>query len=119
MEYKIELFDDVVVLYLSGKLLGEHQTEDLSKEFNKLLDGSIKNAIIDMSELKFINSTGLNFLLSVLNKCRKMNGEVVLNRLNEQLLKLLIISKLNSFFIITNELEEAHAHFSTKNALPE
>lgn len=112
MEYDIQKSEEIIILSLKGRLLGEHQTISLAEEIDEILALGITNVIVDLSELEFINSTGLNFLLTLLSKVRRADGEVVLCNMNALLQTLMVTTKLNSFFHISEDMEQARAHFN-------
>lgn len=114
MEYVITKQEDVLILELQGRLLGEHQTLSLMDELEESIELGYSNFIVDLSNLEFINSTGLNFLLTLLTKGRKHDGEVVLCSLNEILEKLIVTTKLNSFFTITEDRTAALDHLASE-----
>jgi len=63
--------------------------------------------IIDISQLRYINSSGIGVLITILTKFRNKGGEVYLLNPSESVRKLLIITKLNSIFNIVATEEEA------------
>lgn len=111
MEFKIEKKKHhTLVIHLDGRLVGEFQTIALNDELKDLLDEKYYRIVFDMSELEYINSTGLNFFLKILTTVRKSDGEVVMCSLNKLLLELMVTTKLNSFFTICDNVEEALEH---------
>ena len=111
MEYKIQKKKNhTLVIQLDGRLVGEFQTIALNDELKDLIEDKYYRIIFDMSELEYINSTGLNFFLKVLNNVRKFDGEVVMCSLNKLLLELMVTTKLNSFFTICENVEDAMEH---------
>lgn len=116
MEYSIRKHEDILILAMKGRLLGEHQTMALMEELTEQIELGYVNFIVDLGELEFINSTGLNFLLTLLTKGRKQDGEVVLCNLNDLLEKLIITTKLNAFFTIVEGMDEALAHFERERS---
>lgn len=50
--------------------------------------------------MRFINSTGIGVLVSILTKFRNQRGELVLINSSEYTRKLLVITKLDTIFII-------------------
>ncbi len=111
MEFNIQKKKNhTLVIKMDGRLVGEFQTINLNDELKELIEDKYYRIIFDMSELEYINSTGLNFFLKVLTKVRKFDGEVVLCSLNKLLLELMVTTKLNSFFTIVDNVDEALEH---------
>jgi len=71
---------------------------------NDKINSNILHAAIDLSNVRYMNSSGIGVLITLLTKFRNKSGEVVLINPSEQIKKLLIITKLNSIFnIVDNE----------------
>jgi len=118
MNYKTERKKDhVLIIHLSGRLVGEFQTIPLDEEIEDLVEKKYHRIIFDLSELEFINSSGLTFFLKILTRVRKLNGEVILCALNELLKNLMVTTKLNSFFTICENVESAVDHLEKEKSL--
>ncbi len=114
MEYTIQKVEDVLLLSLKGRLLCEHQTLSLLDEIDEEIATGYVHVAVVMEELDYINSTGLSFLLTLLTRVRKHDGEVVLCCLNDNLQQLMITTKLQAFFRIEKDRASALAHFETE-----
>jgi anti-sigma B factor antagonist len=95
------------VFSLEGSLMEKHQADDLLDEIDDLLLKGINRFILDMSELNYLNSSGLNVLLNILTRARKAGGEVVISGVNERLKKLIVITKLDAVFQFSESLQQA------------
>jgi anti-anti-sigma factor len=117
MEYKIEKKkNNILVVKLEGRMSGEYQTIDLTEVLDEHIEDGFIHIVFDLTELAFINSSGLNFLLKNLTKVRRLDGEVVLCNMNELLKTLMVTTKLNSFFTISDNLGDALAHLEREKA---
>lgn len=115
MDYQIEKKEvPVALIKLQGRLIGDYQVVDLTDEINELLEDGYVYLIFELSQLEFINSTGLNFFLKTLTKVRRLDGEVVLTNLNAVLNTLMITTKLNSFFVIEQSGTDPVGYFKEK-----
>lgn len=101
--YSITEHNAVQVLSISS-LLDEWQNRQVLKELQQLIDTGANNFVVDLSLLKIINSSGLNFLLSLLSK---VNGNLTLANASKRIQHLLDITKLSTVFTITPSVEEA------------
>ncbi|MFQ3213523.1 MAG: anti-sigma B factor antagonist [Marivirga sp.] len=109
MDFKEEVVEGIINFKLSGDLIGENNGPGIIELLNNQInEGNIK-AIIDISEVRYMNSSGLGVLITVLTKLRNKGGEVVLLNPSEQVKKLLLITKLNNIFNIFDSKEEAEA----------
>jgi anti-sigma B factor antagonist len=107
MNFKHEIKDNIFQLHLSGDLLGENHGAEIISVVNDVINDGIRACIVDISQVRYINSSGIGVLITVLTKFRNKEGEVVLLKPSENVKKLLIITKLNSIFNIKESEEEA------------
>ena len=106
MNYTSEIKNQVLFLHLEGDLIGETNGLELMELVNDKINSNILNAAIDLSSVRYMNSSGIGVLITLLTKFRNKSGEVVLINPSEQIKKLLIITKLNSIFtIVDNEAQ--------------
>ncbi|MEZ5172757.1 MAG: STAS domain-containing protein [Bacteroidia bacterium] len=101
------------VLCLEGSLMEKHQAEDLMEEVQELLIEGSNNLILDLSNLNYLNSSGLNVLLNILTRARNAGGEVIISGVNERLKNLLVITKLNAVFQFSENPGEAVKRLKT------
>ena len=105
--FEINKEEELILINLSGNLISKHQIDDLLDELDFQYNDGAKKVVIDLSEMKYMNSTGLGILINIFTKVRNVGGEVVLVNIPEKINKLLLITKLNSIFNIENTLEDA------------
>lgn len=107
LEYKIDAEKDYQILSLTGELIDKNQAIDLIKSVEGLLDAGKTKWVIDLTDLKYMNSSGLNVLIQLLSKTRTRGGESVICHVSKKVNDLLIITKLNTLFKITDSKEDA------------
>jgi anti-sigma B factor antagonist len=107
MKYTIELADDVCMVWIEGDLLGGYDVQPLYREVDEIIGQGVLLGAVDLSEVRYLNSSGLGTLTTLLAKFRNKGGELVIIRPSEKLKKLLIITKLTAIFSIADDLEEA------------
>lgn len=107
MNHSVEIIDNVVILKLTGDLIGENNGPAIMEVLNEHVNKGIVNSAIDISEVRYMNSSGIGVLITILTKLRNKGGEVVLVNPSEQVKKLLVITKLNNIFSIFDTKEEA------------
>jgi anti-sigma B factor antagonist len=106
MNFSHEIKDNKLIIRLSGDLIGEDNGVAVIETVGAALQQKIMNCIIDISGLRYINSTGIGVLITVLTKFRNKGGEVYLMKPSESVQKLLVITKLNAIFQIIQSEEE-------------
>ena len=112
MDFNINQDGNATVITLKGSLLADIQTREILDKVGSLVQEGKVHFVVDMSQLKFINSSGLGMLLTCLLKARKNRGDLVLANVPEQVSNLLSITKLTSVFTIAESVSEAKAQVS-------
>jgi anti-sigma B factor antagonist len=67
---------------------------------NNFIKEGKKNFILDFSDCIFIDSTGLGVLVAVYKKCTELDGYLKLKTLNDQVLKIFKLTRLDKIFEI-------------------
>lgn len=107
LDYIITEENNIQVLVLSGELIDKNQATDLIKNIDELLVDGKNKLIIDLSDLKYMNSSGLNVLIQLLTKTRTNGGESVIFNVSKKVNDLLVITKLNTLFKVADSKEAA------------
>ena len=90
----------ILFVRLTGDLIGSSDTDQLLQSVNDHLGEAIPNCAVDLSEIRYINSTGIGVLVSLLTKFRSRGGEMVLINPADHPKKMLAITKLNTIFTV-------------------
>ncbi|MFH1320734.1 MAG: STAS domain-containing protein [Bacteroidota bacterium] len=117
MKFKYQIIEKsgLIIILFRGNLLENNQTMNLSDDIEHLLVQKKNNFILDLSELKHINSSGLGEMVKILTKSRKSGGETILANVSEKIKTLFITTKLNTIFTITDSVEEAAEKLTAGN----
>jgi anti-sigma B factor antagonist len=107
MNFAQEIKSKTLILRISGDLIGEDNGAQLVSAVNEAMSHQVLMCIVDISGLRYINSSGIGVLITILTKFRNKGGEVYLMNPSESVKKLLIITKLNSIFQIIKSEDEA------------
>jgi len=111
MKIKVNEQYNAVVIELKGNVMGGDDTKEFNELLHKLIDDGKKNVVVDLAEVKFMNSSGLGMLISGLTTMKKENGHLKLARVTEKIESLLIITKLITIFEFFESVEDAVASF--------
>ncbi len=107
-----ELADqDVVVLHLSGKIIGGTDAAEVNAEVHRLLEQGRRRFIIDLSQVEWMNSSGLGILINAHGVVQAAGGKVKVSGASEKIKQLLTITKLINRFALYPTVEEASAAF--------
>ena len=108
---------NISTLTFSGRLISSEDNTKILNEVSDAINNGTKYFILDLKELEYMNSSGLNVFVSILTKTRNNGGDVIICNVPEKINQLLIITKLNSVFTVTANQNEALEKLSeTTNA---
>ena len=105
--FSIKKENELVLVSLEGNLMSKQQIQSLLDEIDFYFNEGLKKIIIDLSEMQYMNSTGLSILINIFTQARNKGGEVVITNIPEKINQLLVITKLNSIFNIEETVEDA------------
>lgn len=103
---------EAVVIELKGNVMGGDDTKDFNELLHKLIDEGKKHVIVDLTDVKFMNSSGIGMLIGGLTTMKKADGSMKLSGLTEKIESLLVITKLITIFESYNNIDEAVASFT-------
>jgi anti-sigma B factor antagonist len=107
MKLKIKDVKGVVLIELKGNVMGGPDASSLNEELHKLIDAGKNKVVVDLGEVKFMNSSGLGMLIGALTTVRNAGGNLKLARASDKIQSLLVVTKLVSVFDHHDTVEEA------------
>ena len=107
MKFEVEKEEKYTIFRLNENNLNSIIAPMLKSEFVMLNSEGVKNLIFDMSEIYFVDSSGLSAILTA-NRLWKDNGLFVMTGITHpNVIKLIDISRLNSVLTIIPTVEES------------
>ncbi len=107
MKYTVDKQDKFTVFKLEEENLNAIIAPDLKSEFVILKNEGIPHLIFDLSEVKFVDSSGLSAILTA-NRLWKDEGSFILaGNLSKSVKNLIEISRLDTILTIIPTVEEA------------
>jgi len=103
---------DVVVLDLKGEI-DLYNTPELKQAIDEHISKGKRKIIINMSDVSYIDSSGIGALVSAASNLKKYGGELKLVGLYGSVRKVFELTKLTSFFSIYRDVAEALDSFTT------
>ena len=98
MKFKTKEVKDVTVIELNGNVMGGPDATELNEELHKLVESGKNRVVVDLGDVKFMNSSGLGMLIRALSTMRNAGGDMKLARASEKIESLLIVTKLITVF---------------------
>lgn len=107
MKFELENKDKVTVVKSKVEKLDSLQAPEFKSEFVLINRNGDKNIILDLSDTRYCDSSGLSAILVGNRLCRDSDGTFVLCGLQSAVSKLISISQLDSILKITPSVDEA------------
>jgi anti-sigma B factor antagonist len=107
MKYAVDKQEKFTIFSIQEENLNSLLAPHLKAEFKILNEEEIPNLIVDFSQVKFVDSSGLSALLTGYRLWNSREGSFLLTNVNHTNVKRLIeISKLDNILVIIPTLEE-------------
>jgi len=100
MKIQVSSEDKYTLLRPEAEKLDSSVSPLLKAEVVMLNGKGIKNLLIDLSDVKYIDSSGLSAILVANRLCKSLEGVMVLSCLNDNVKKLIAISQLEGILTI-------------------
>ncbi len=104
--------NEIIVLSVSGELMGGPEALELNEKMNQLLDDGRKKVVLDLHGLERMNSSGLGIMINALGNFKQNGGDLKLAALNPRIEHLLKVTRLTSIFEVYDTVSAAIASFS-------
>lgn len=107
MNYDINERYNCVVIALNGKVMGGPDAKTFRSDLHELIEEDKKNVIVDLSNVKFMNSSGLGILIGGLTTMKNAGGDMKICGATDKIKSLLMVSQLIKIFDHYDTLDEA------------
>ena len=87
--------------------MGGPDAVNLNEELHALIDVNKTNVIVDLSKVKFMNSSGLGMLIGGLTTMKKAGGDLRIANATDKIESLLVVTKLITVFKHFRSVDEA------------
>lgn len=112
MNFNVSERYNCVVIEFKGNVMGGPDAVSLNEKLHELIEKDQTNVVVDLSKVKFMNSSGLGMLIGGLTTMRKAGGDLRIANATDKIESLLVITKLITVFKHFQSLEEAIESYS-------
>jgi anti-anti-sigma factor len=102
---------DVMVLALSGKIMGGPDHQKFHTEVKSLIHEGHQDLLLDFAKVSFINSTGLGILLGEYTSLKRVGGRMKICRVNDRVRSIFYVTELHNVFEVLPDQEKGLAAF--------
>ena len=107
MNIKQKMKDDVLVVTLSGKVIGGPELMEVKNVFQKAVDQDMNKVILDLGKVKWMDSSGLGVIVSGHTTLSRAGGALRILNATKKIRELFIITKLITIFDTFTDEQEA------------
>lgn len=107
MNLKQEKINGCTVLYIKEDRIDAHNSGELKETILHLIEQGETNIIIQLEQVRFIDSSGLGALLSGYKNAAAKSGKLAIANMQQQVLSMFELTRLNRVFEIYADLNEA------------
>lgn len=111
MNLQTEIKNDIVIIYVNEERLDAHNSGELKVEVQKFFEQGQKNMLIDLKDVRFIDSSGLGALVSGFKNAISHQGNLKLSTLQSQVRSMFELTRLHRVFEIFPSTAEALENF--------
>lgn len=108
MSEQFEMYTEstCAVFKLKGRFVEDESHKDFFNEIKEACENGNKKFIIDLTELTYINSSGINLLVKLVKYLNAEEGKIVFTGVPDNINELLTIIGLNAVFAIEPSIKE-------------
>ena len=99
--------EGITILAMKGRITVGKEATALREKIAEITAGGVRNVVLNLAGVDFIDSTGLGALVVCATSARKAGGSVKLVNLNRRNIELLVMTKLATVFEIFNDEQDA------------
>ena len=111
MQLNITEQSDIVIIAVAEERMDAHNSGELKERMLQLFDDGKANLVIDLSGVRFIDSSGLGALVSGFKNASAREGSLKLCNLQPQVRSMFELTRLHRVFEIYPSLDEAVGSF--------
>jgi len=111
MNLKAEIRSNVIILEVQEERLDAHNSGDLKSAMLKFFEEGNRNILIDLKDVRFIDSSGLGALVSGFKNAISHQGSLKLASLQPQVKSMFELTRLHRVFEIFTSMNEAVESF--------
>ncbi len=113
--FETKVAGNVCVLTPRGKIVIGEEVTALREKIKELLKGGTKNILFNLSDVSYIDSTGVGALVGSFTTIRNQGGQMRLSNLSPRVKDILLVTKLLTVFDVFDSETEGVKSFAAAN----
>lgn len=117
LEIQARQREGITLLDLNGRITAGEEAGRLREQLRQSLAAGVRNVILNLKDVDYIDSTGLGALVVCFTTLRKLDGKLKLENLSRRAAELLVLTKLTTVFEIFDDEQHAVNSFFPDRAI--
>jgi len=105
MKLTKEYIDNILVIVIEDKEANLSKAEQFKELMLQEVESGARNLIISFKNVEYLDSSFLGALVAVLKKLLPLNGKLVITELNDDILNLFTLTRLDKIFTLKSTLQ--------------
>lgn len=102
---------DIDIALFPADTINALNAEEMKMEISQIIEGGSSGIIINLKDIKYIDSSGFGLLLSLTRTAREHFCKIKFCNITPEVMKVLTMLHLHTVFTINDTLEESLASF--------
>lgn len=98
---------DGIQILVARNFLYEIENKEILASAISRIEKGFTNFVVDFSDMPYMNSVGLSFIINLMLKLNEVDGKLVLVNVSKTIIKLMAITKVYSMFTLKDSMEQA------------
>ncbi|HET6428453.1 MAG TPA: STAS domain-containing protein [Phycisphaerae bacterium] len=107
MNVTVETYGQSIVLNCKGELTADSLDAFRNAVEHQLTEDQVRDLVLNFEQVPFVDSAGLEYLMELQEKLSERLGQVKLARLDENVSKIMEITRLDSAFDRFDDINQA------------
>jgi len=106
MEIKLKKYSSTYIIEVVGDM-DLYSAFELKNVVTKMLEKDIKNYVVDLAKVDYIDSSGIGVLIHIYSNIKKLNRNLKIANVHGSVEKVIKLTKLSQYFPIVGSVKEA------------
>ena len=106
MEIKLKKYSTTYIIEVVGDM-DLYSSFELKNVVTKMLAKNIKNYVVDLAKVDYIDSSGIGVLIHIYSNIKKLNNILKICNVHGSVEKVIKLTKLSQYFPIVGSVKEA------------
>ena len=117
MEIKLKRYSSTYIIEVIGDM-DLYNTQELKDVVAKMIQKNIRNFVVDLAKVDYIDSSGIGVLIHIYSSIKKSGRLLKISNIHGLVEKVIKLTKLFQYFPIVGSVKEALIQIERANQVP-